>query len=289
MLKDEIWQEIEKATGISDLKAKATSEEVQEVTLTKTKHFDQVSYDVMYQNIFDAGSKDGYGKGLLAGEEMPVKELKRERGWEFEGKNLTSLVEYLESNQQNNSTKKTEEIKKEFENDLEALRLKLSDKDKEIETLNLKHKHSKINSAIDNFFNAIPIEIPSNITDEKQRADYVKKTLDMHKTFFKSQYNFDLGDNDKIIAKSGEEVIKDELQNPLSIDSLVKSYQEQSFMPIKQKRKGRGDGDYTPTHNELADIRTREEFNDYLDNKKVKIGTSEADALFAEWNKVKQK
>lgn len=289
MLKDEIWQEIEKATGISDLKAKALSEEEQEVTITKTKHFAAQDYDIMHQNILDEGKKQGYADGKLAGEEMRVKEIKRNKNYDFEGKNIDSLVEYLESTIESSKKKAQEGTENEYQKDLEALRLKLSDKDKEIETLNLKHKHSKINSAIDNFFNAIPIEIPSNITDEKQRADYVKKTLDMHKTFFKSQYSFDLGDNDKIIAKSGEEVIKDELQNPLSIDSLVKSYQEQSFMPIKQKRKGRGDGDYTPTHNELADIRTREEFNDYLENKKVKIGTSEADALFAEWNKVKQK
>ena len=266
MLKDEIWQEIEKATGISDLKAKALSEDEQEVKITKTKHFADTDYEVMYQNIFDLGSKEGYTKGFEAGEEKPIKELKREKGWDFEGKKLDSLVDYLEGQLESKPKKVKEEAKTEYQKDIEALRRKLEEtesaKNSEIEALSNKYKSSIIDSVIDNHFNAIQIQIPSNIVDEKQQQEYVKMTLDKEKTFFKSQYNFDTNENNQVIAKKGDEIIKDEVQNPLSIDSLVKSHIEKSFIPIKQKRKGRGDGDYTPTHNELANIRTREELDE---------------------------
>ncbi len=288
MLTDEIWQELEKATGISDLKTKALSEEVQEVNLTKTKHFAEKDYDIMYQNIHDGGKKEGYLDGKVAGEEMSVKDIKRSKGLEFEGKTVDSLVEYYNTIVESKPQKVKEEVSTEYEKDINALRLKLDEKDNEINNLIQKHQNNRIDSVIDNHFNAIQIEIPSNIADEKQRSEYVKTILDKEKTFFKSKYNFSL-ENENIIAKNGEQILKDDLQNPLSIDNLVKSHIESSFIPVKQKKKGRGDGDYTPTHNELSDIRTRDEFNQYLDNKKILIASSEGGALYNEWRKLQNK
>ena len=290
MLTENGYKLLEEATGIKGLQEIVESENQQEITLKKTKHFSEQDYDALYNNLTNNIDPSKYAEAKKAGEEMAVKEIRKLKGYEFEGKTVQALTDYLERQIELKSKTDTTEIEKQYQNDLEQMRKKLSEKDSMIEQVTLQRKQDKINAAIDNHFNSLRIDAPTHLKEEEQINAYVKKEIEKNKIFFKSQYQFDVDENGNLIPKNTNgEVIKDEALRPVQIGELVNRFVAENFVPIAQPKAGRGEGDVYPVNSNLRNLKSVEELVDYAKSKNIKPNSSEMDALYAEFAKINNK
>ena len=86
MLTENAIKLIEDAVGISGLQEMIMNPEAVEIVPKKTKHFDEVSYNIMYDNLTNHGSKGKYEEGKIAGSEILLKKLRDGLELQFEGK-----------------------------------------------------------------------------------------------------------------------------------------------------------------------------------------------------------
>ena len=287
MLSEKSIKEIEKATGITGLQEIIKSEEEMDVTLTKVFHFNQESYDQLYKNLTEQGlSPEKYEDAKAAGEEMAVKHIKRDMGYEFEGKTVKALNEYLEKKIKLSAETDVSKATAELKADNDKLKDMLSKKDVEISDIQKRHESDAINYEIDSRFNAIQIDVPIHLKDEKEIESYLKREREKAKLHFKSQYDFKRDENKRILAIQNGEVIKDDLLNPKTVDKLMDSYISESFISVQKGSNGRGEGDKLPGH-ALNDIKDVNALIAYADKKGIKKGTSEFDALYIEFEKNK--
>lgn len=289
MLTSTAIQEIEKATGIVGLQDLIKSEEEKDVVLTKTKHFDEVSYNVLHKNLTEQGlTPEKYEEAKRAGEEMAVKAIKRDSSYEFEGKSVKSLVDFINANNDKAAETSISEREKEVQKDNDFLKGRLVERETEIANLNKSWDSDKINSTINGEFSRLRerIEVPVHIKDEEQQKLYVENEYQKNLLFFKTKYNFER-QNDKVIGKGlNGEVIKDDMANPVTIDSLVNKYEDDSFMNLKQEIRGRGEGDRYSSQ-QMAGIQTVEQLKEYAKTKGIRENTGEFDALYIEFEKNK--
>lgn len=290
MLTENGYKIIEEAIGITGLQEIINSTDPLEITPKKTKHFDEVSFNIMHDNLTKQGlTPEKYAEAKKAGEEMAIKELKRLNGYEFEGKTAEAFHDYLKTKLVSDKTATIDEKVKEKERDIEQLRKQLEDKAKEIDSIASKRKEDKINWNIDNHFNSLQIEIPAHLKDAEQIEAYRKTQIEKEKIYFKSQYKFDVDENGNIIPmKLNGDIIKTDILEPVKIDNLVKEYASKSFMNIAQKREGRGGTDQFPGNNGLSDIKDNDSLIAYAESKGVKKNTKEFDALYIEFQKNKK-
>lgn len=284
MLSDKAIEQIEKALGIQGVKEMIASEHVIEIEPKKTKHFSDADYDQLHENLTKQGlTKEKYNEAILAGEEMAVKNLKRDNNLEFEGKSVNNLYEFLNRQIKLKSETDSNKIKAEYEKDIENLRKTISEKEKEIQLITGKVKADKIDYLINNEFNGLQLEIPAHIKDEKEIANFIKFEKERNKTYFKSLYEFDI-ENDRLLVKKDGQIIKDELQNPANIGKLVQDYASSSYMNLKIEKKGRGEGDRLPVNN-VKEFKSLDELKEYAKTKGIMPGTSAFDAIHIEWQK----
>jgi uncharacterized protein (DUF885 family) len=157
MLTEKDIKEIEKAIGVEDLAGKWTSEEVQELEFTKTKHFSESEHRQLITNVSNDVPKEKWDEAKKTGIEMAVKDLKKEKGFDFEGKSIEALTTYFESQLEKNKTSNDSELKSKYESDIEELRKAIKDYKGKLEENQLKSKTEKINSTIDSYFNTLNI------------------------------------------------------------------------------------------------------------------------------------
>jgi len=281
---------IEDAIGITGLQELMASEEPQEITPKKTKHFDEVSYNVMIDNYQKQGlTAEKYEEAKRAGIEMEIKELKRANNYEFEGKTAKALDEYLKAKLTNDSKATIDERIKEKDADIQKIIKQLEEEKKDKESIAQLRKKDKINWTVDNHFNSLQIEIPAHLKDAEQIENYRKTQIEKEKIFFKSQYNFDIDETGNVIPKDlTGNVIKNDLLEPVKIDNLVKDYASKSFMNIAQKVQGRGGKDEFPVNNGLSSVDNLDSLIEYAAKKGVKKNTIEFDAIHMEWTKIKK-
>ena len=286
MLSSEKIKEIEKATGIQGLQEAIDSTEVVDVQLTKTKHFTEQDYNILYDNLTKQAFDNGkYEEAKTAGEEMSVKNAKKKEGLDFEGKSVDNLVEYYKKQLQLAKESNESEIKNQYESDISKLRESLTAKDAEINEMNTLFKNNKINSPIDSFFNSLNIEVPAHIKDEQKAKEYIKTERNRHNVYFKSMNKRDVDEHGNIITlDENGNVLKDEKLQPITIDNLLDNYVKDSFVNVKQEIKGRGEKDRLPG-NGVSNIKSISDLNEYAKKKGIKPNTPEMDAITIEFMK----
>lgn len=286
MLTENAIKIIETGLGISGLSEMIASEEATEITPTKTKHFPEVDYNILVENLQSQGlTPEKYADAKKAGEEMSVKETKRTKGYEFEGKSVSDLVDYLEKKIESKSITDVTEKEKEYQKDLDQLKKQLIDKTSEVENISFKRKEDKINWLVDNEFNSLQIETPPSLKEDEIET-FIKNEINKNKIYFKSQHSFDI-ENDLMIIKNLQgEIMKDSNLSPVKIDNAVKEFAAQNFIKYgAQGIKGRGGKDQYPGNNALADIKNVDQLTEYAKSKGVIPNTKEFDALYIEFQK----
>jgi hypothetical protein len=287
MLTENAIKEIEKAIGITGLQEMILSTESIEITPKKTKHFDEISYNQLVQNLQSSLSPDLYSEAKQAGEEIAVKEIKRANNYEFEGKSVKALNEYLNKQIELKSKTDISEIEKQYKADIEKLQKTIESERSEKEKISHQRKIDKINWIVDNHFSAIQVDIPANLKEPEQVNQFRKNEIEKNKIYFKSQYQFDVDESGNVLIKDlTGNLIKDELLNPVKIDNVVKDFAAKNFIQYGQQViKGRGGKDEFPSNNNLSTIKDIEQLKEYAAKQGVKPNTKEFDALYIEFNK----
>ena len=111
MLSEKLIQEIEKSMGFQGLKEAFESDQIVELEPTKVKHFTESEHRQLVTNIQSDVPKEKWEEAKKAGEEMPIKELKKELGLEFEGKNAKALYDYMAKQIELSKETNTDKIK----------------------------------------------------------------------------------------------------------------------------------------------------------------------------------
>jgi hypothetical protein len=288
MLTENAIKLIEEAIGITGLQGLISSTETLDITPKKTKHFDQVSYDKMLENLTNDLPPEKYEEAKRAGEEMKVKKIKREKGFEFEGKTIEALAEYYEKEISLKSKTDVSEIEKKYIKDLEDHKKAIETERKEKENQIFLRKKDKIDANIDAQFYSLQIDVPPTLKEAADIERFRKNEIEKNKIYFKSQYQFDVDEFGTLIIKDlTGQVKKDELLNPIKIDNVVKEFAAQNFISygVQQGAKGRGGKDQYPGVNALQGIKSVDELKTYAKEKGIKEGTEEFDAIFIEFKK----
>ncbi len=291
MLTENAIKLIEQAIGITGLQEMITSNDALDITPKKTKHFDEVSFKQMTDNLTSSLPAELYKEAKEAGEEIAVKEIKRANGFEFEGKKVKDLTEYLSKQIELKSKTDSTEIEKRYQKEIEDHKKLIESERKEKENLALLRKQDKINWIVDNHFNSLQIDVPGHLKDAEQINSFRKNEIEKNKIYFKSQYQFDVDDFGNIIVKDlTGNVQKDELLNPVKIDNVVKDFAAKNFITYGQQGiKGRGGKDEYPGNNLLSGIDSLDKLYDYAEKNGIKKNTSEFDAIYAEYSKNNKK
>jgi len=286
MLTENAIKILENAVGITGLQEMIANEEAVEITPKKTKHFDEVSYNIMYDNLTkDNFTKDKYEEAKKAGYEMVVKKIREGLGLEFEGKTAENLLENINKKIELLSKNDLTEKETEYQKDLEALKKQIQAERTEKENLAQQRKNDKINWLVDNHFNQLQIDIPAHIKDAEMVEQFRKTEIEKNKIYFKSKYNFDL-EGEQIIPKDiNGNILKDDLQSPKKLDVLISEFAKANIINLAQPRNGRGEGDKFPSNNGLSDIKSVEALMEYAEKKGIKKNTSEFDAIYIEYEK----
>jgi len=256
MLTENAIKTIEQAIGITGLQEMITSTEALEITPKKTKHFDEVSYNQLHDNLTKSLNPELYKEAKEAGEEIAVKEIKRAMGYEFEGKSVKALNEFYQKQIELKSKTDLTEIEKQYKADIEKLQKTIETERNEKEKTIQQRKLDKINWVVDNQFNILNIDVPGHIKEPEQINNFKKNELEKNKIYFKSQYQFDVDDIGNVILKGLDgQIVKDELLNPVKIENKVKEFAAQNFISYSlQGVKGRGGKDEYPGNNQVRSI-----------------------------------
>lgn len=283
MLSEQVLQQIEKAIGINDLASMISSEEViDNLEFGKTKHFSESEHRQLITNVSNDVPKEKWEEAKVAGIEMAIKKLKETKGWDFQGKSLESLTEYYDKQLEANKIDNDSELKSKYESEINELKKVISKYKGEIEQVNLNSKKEKINNTIDSYFNSLDVFVPDGIED---KDGYIRMQRNKEKTFFKSQYDFDIDEHGIITTSKDGNILKDETLSPIKVDNLVKDYVSKSIVQVEQKsKKGRGEGDRLPSTS-LTNIKSQDDLDKYAKEKGIVKNTAEYDAIYLEYKK----
>lgn len=286
MLSEKLIQEIEKSMGFTGFKEAIESEEIVELEPTKVKHFTENEHRQLITNIQSDVPSEKWEEAKKAGEEMPIKDLKREFGLEFEGKSAKALYDYMLKQIDLSKETDSNKIKAEYETDISELRKTLqAEKDKYAE-LQSSIKKNKISNYIKNLVNQDDINVPGHIKDEEAIKNFINVERKKNELLFNSMHGFDIDEYDNIIVKDKQgNVLKDDTQSPMKVDNIYKDFKVKNFMNLKEvKAQGRGEGDMLPSR-EMTNFNSISEVMKHYEKKGVKPNTSEMDAIIMEWNK----
>jgi hypothetical protein len=282
MLQEKDLNKIAQLAGIdaSALKDAIKSEDEVELTINKTKSFSDAEYSTLESNI----GKAKWDEAKIAGEEMAVKEIKKQKGIEAEGvKTVAALYDVISDMKAKSDNEKV--------NELMTDKQKLQSQITELQQLNEKKAHEvnsfKANMIVESEINKIPFAVPESITDEKEKAAFLQAERNKAKLLFLNSYNVEFDNENNAILKKGDEIVKDDLQNAAKVGDVMPIFAKSNYFAmetIENKAKGRGAGD-SSVKTDFANIKSTAELIEYAEKKGVKKGTPEMDALFAEFSK----
>lgn len=175
----------------SDLEAKIKSEGEEDITLPELEVFTKTDLETRLKN----EKSTSYNEGKEAGIEMLVKAKKSELGYDFEGRDLDSLLEFHETKIKESGAKPNERIV-ELESDISKLNKTHLEAISERERL-LNEYRSKYNSSLIN--NKLLQIIPTETTIAKE--DIL--------TLFNANYQTELDEQGNIQVKQNGETVKD--------------------------------------------------------------------------------
>jgi hypothetical protein len=191
-------------------------------------------------------------------------------------------------NKQIELSKETNEstLKSEYETDISELRKNLQLEKDRYTDLQGSINTNRIKNYVKNLVNQDEIAVPGHIKDEDEIKSYINIERKKNELLFNSVHNFDIDDYDNIITKDDQgNILKDDTQSPMKVDNIYKDFKVKNFMNLKEvKQKGRGEGDLFPSNN-MTNFKDINEVIAHYEKKGVKVGTSQMDAVVAEFNK----
>lgn len=165
-----------------------------------------------YDTLISNTKNEEYNKGKIAGVEMAVKEQRETLGLQFEGKNVSNLLEAFKTKvlaeakvEPNKRIEELEGDKLKLQSDVQSWQNKYTGLE---QTYTKKERESKIDSMI---LQAIPSE---GIAIPKDKL--VK--------LFRMDYDVDIDESGKLVVKKDGELLKDELLNPKGLDKIIPDF-----------------------------------------------------------------
>lgn len=224
MLKQETIDAFAKYAGIesSDLMTKIKSEGEEDVALREGQFFTNDELTTRDKNT----KQIGYGEGKEAGVEMQVKGKKNELGYEFEGKDLNSLLDAHEAKIKSGFGKPNEKIT-ELENDLKTVNAThvqdIADREAKYSAMEGKYNQTIIDTELVQL-------VPDNAILPKR--DFM--------TLLKSEYDFIKEDGKMIVKRNGETLKDDKTATPLSPKDVIINWGTDKKYITKQGGRGGG-------------------------------------------------
>lgn len=228
MLKKETIQSIAKALKLEpqDLEAKIKSEGEEEVALPELKVFTPEEFETRVKN----EKSDSYNDGKQAGVEMLVKEKKKELGYDFEGKDFDSLLNYHTEKLKKETGKPNERVT-ELENDI----------------ANLNKKHQEALQAKDQELGKYKTDFNKQLITNKLLSVIPKETTIPKEdviTLFNANYQTEIGEDGKILVKQNGQTVKDDTTaSPLELNDVFTNFVTERNYVKKQPGRG-GDNEF---------------------------------------------
>lgn len=221
-------QEIEKALGIEQGK-------FSEMFASEEKHtIDLTSLLIEPKSIYEERMANIKASSATMAKEVAIKEIKKELGLDFEGKNETVLIEALKSKFESIKTDVVKDPEKRYvdlKTDFDKLQANLLSKESEFETFKTEITQTNTLNEIKNDFTK---HIPENVLVSKSTIFTEAK---------EKGFSFEREEGKTVIKQNGE-VLKDEnTLSPLGIENWVKTF---STPYLKTAEGGAGKGDETP-------------------------------------------
>jgi len=281
----------------SEKLVKALESENETLEFGKKYFLDDDELSTIRANLTKDIEKDKYDEGKTAGADMIIKkaasmfpdvtfEDKRDLGKVIEkileaktGK-LSDKVRLLEGSQD----EKVQSLQKVFNEEKTALQTSIENLKKEREQVEKefkqKFKSHKIQDLINKEFSGVTFTVPEIYKTSDEKIAYQGREREKAVTMFKNLFEIDFVDEKPVVKKEGK-VLKDPLQNPISVTSKITDFVTEWF-PNIDTRKGRG-----KSVTDFSDIDSDVSFEDLCKKKGIKPLTAEADALYHEYKKAK--
>lgn len=168
-----------------------------------------------------------FNEGKIAGVEMSVKNLKKEKGYDFEGKDLDTFLSYHEEQIKTKYSKNSNERVQELENDLKkqknAFEEEINGYKNQLTDLSGKYKGESIKNKL---YSIMPKE-----TTIKKEAIV---------TLFKSEYDIDTVEGKTIVKKNGEPLKNDKTGEYIPLENVFNEYVVVEGFSKSQSGRGAG-------------------------------------------------
>lgn len=169
------------------------------------------------------GKREGEAIGETKGKEIAVKELKKNFGVEFEGKDLTKLVEKVKTE----LGKGDEGLKLQ----VDQLRKTVTEKEQEIETV-------KSTAAQAQFDASLLASLPAN----RKSASDGGLTDAEYLAMIKQNLEFIDSEGQKVVKRGGKIVLAEKTQTPAPINDVINSFLNERKWVVDADPGGRGGG-----------------------------------------------
>lgn len=267
MLKKETIEAFAKFAGISasDLEAKIKSESEEDISLKKVNVFTDEQLTERIQN----EKNTSYNEGKTAGVEMLVKDKKKELGYDFEGKDFSSLLEHH-----------TEKIKETFEKPDKKITELTNDIDRmkkahQLELENISTEKNSLLSKVNKLktTNSLMNIIPQNTTLSKE--DMI--------TLFNSNYEVAEEDGKTIVKANGETLKDATTASPLALNDVFMNWATEKKYISGTPGRGGGNEGGSGSHKGNSVSGFQEQWQ--KQNPDKSLTSSEYQNDYAEWRK----
>ena len=267
MLKKETIEAFAKLAGVSasDLEAKIKSTSEEDITLQKVNIFTD---DQLTERISNEKTTS-YNEGKTAGVEMEVKKVKKELGYEFEGKDLNSLLSHHSQKVKKPFEKPNEkitELTKDIEKMKNAHSLELENKSKENKSLLEKVNSLNTKSQLLNL-------IPQNTTLDKE--DMI--------TLFNANYQVEQEDGKTIVKQNGETIKDETTASPIPLNDVFTNWATEKKYISGTPGRGGGHEGGKGGHSGNSISGFQDQWQ--KDNPEKSLTSADYDNDYAEWRK----
>lgn len=161
----------------------------------------------------------------VAGREIAIKDIAREKGYKLKDKTLESLLDAHSVSVLEKAKISPDKKVQELEGSLTTLRGTIGDKDEEIEGLKTAHKIEKQKTSINNTLHK---NINSELTISKDDAV----------TIFNNRYTSEINDSGLLTFKKDGVLLKDKLESPRTVEDVMSEF----LTPYAKKPTGGAEG-----------------------------------------------
>lgn len=246
-------------TDAKSLMAQISSEEEVDITLP--------SGDFFTEDELSKRDTSKYLEGKDAGVEMLVKNLKKEKGYQFESKNIEDFLNHYEEDLKSKYSKNSDERVKELEGDLTKVK---SSYEQELESL--REQQSKYQKQLRS------LELNNSLMGMMPKETTIKK--DAIITLFNTEHDIVEEDGRKFVVKNGQKLKNDKTAEPLEISQVFNEWVvKENFVKTQPGRGGQNEtGD-----SGLSGIKTISKFQEKLESEGVSPNTLEYQKRYSEW------